>query len=60
MRESTCTVKQTQQHLLTEAWHPGFVEDYVHEGDLKREPLRLISSGVHCCAPTVGLNVMNK
>lgn len=51
---------QTPKHLLREAWHPGFVEDYVHQGDLMRKPLRLIFSEVHCYALMAGLDVMNK
>lgn len=49
-----------QKHLLREAWHPDFAEDYVHQGDLMKEPLRLIYSKVNCCALMTGLDVMNK
>lgn len=56
---SPCPVLDSQKHLLTDEWHPGFVEDYVHQGDLMRDPLRLICY-VHCYALMAGLDVMNK
>lgn len=49
-----------QKPLLREAWHPGFVEDYGHQGDLMREPLSLIFSEVNCYALMAALDVMNK